>query len=152
MNMPMVVKIEYIVLSSFSYFFLVFESSTMIIMYPCNPPVFAIITNTGTNYDSFLVTMVSLGSPADRVSILRALSATVSLGPDVDLETIGRSRKVRHPFFKRKHFMLCWCYKEQSRTSRQLVVFSVSTVRRLSNIIKSPKYLLFINFFTVREK
>ena len=129
----MVVKIEYIVLSSFFFFFLVFESSTMIAMYPCNPPVFAtIITNTGTNYDYFLVTMVSLGSPADRVSILRALSATVSLGPDVDLETIGRSRKVRHPFFKRKHFMLCWCYKEQSRTSRELVVFSVFSVRGLS--------------------
>ncbi|CAN0471531.1 unnamed protein product [Ascophyllum nodosum] len=36
---------------------------------------------------------VPLPSPADRVSILRALSATVSLGPNVGLETIGRSRK-----------------------------------------------------------
>ncbi|CAN0444338.1 unnamed protein product [Ascophyllum nodosum] len=36
---------------------------------------------------------VPLPSPADRVSILRALSTTVSLGPDVDFETIGQSRK-----------------------------------------------------------
>ncbi|CAN0408050.1 unnamed protein product [Ascophyllum nodosum] len=35
---------------------------------------------------------VPLPSPADRV-ILTALSATVWLGPDVDLETLGRSRK-----------------------------------------------------------
>ena len=90
--------------------------------------------------------MVSLGSPADRVSILRALSATVSLGPNVGLETIGRSRKVRHPFFKKKHFMLCWCYKEQSRTSRELIVVSVFGVSGLSNIIESAKYLLFVNF------
>ncbi|CAM9338400.1 unnamed protein product, partial [Hapterophycus canaliculatus] len=32
---------------------------------------------------------VPLPSAADRVSILKALSATVSLGPDVDLEAIG---------------------------------------------------------------
>lgn len=36
----------------------------------------------------------SVCSPADRVSILKALSASVSLGPDVDLEAVGNSSKV----------------------------------------------------------
>lgn len=33
-------------------------------------------------------------SAADRVSILKALSASVSLGPDVDLDAVGKSSKV----------------------------------------------------------
>ncbi|CAM9797965.1 unnamed protein product [Choristocarpus tenellus] len=36
---------------------------------------------------------VPLPSPEDRVSILKALSTTVSLGPDVDLDAIGRNSK-----------------------------------------------------------
>ncbi|CAN0218710.1 unnamed protein product [Ectocarpus sp. 8 AP-2014] len=37
---------------------------------------------------------VPLPSASDRVSILKALSATVSLGPDVDLHAVGHSPKV----------------------------------------------------------
>ena len=65
--------------------------------------------------------MVSLGSPADRV-ILRALLATVSQGPDVDFETVGRSRKVRFVTLSKEDkipnaiLVLQRAVKNQSRT------------------------------------
>ena len=65
--------------------------------------------------------MVSLGSPADRV-ILRALSVTVSLEPDADMETVGRSRKVRSATLSKKKkipntiLVLQRSVKNQSRT------------------------------------
>ncbi|CAN0037482.1 unnamed protein product [Ascophyllum nodosum] len=65
---------------------------------------------------------VPLPSPADRV-ILRALSATVSLEPDVDMETVGRSRKIRRrvsaePIWRRYCERRGWMCCDDSRTTR----------------------------------
>lgn len=72
-------------------------------------------------------------SAADRVSILKALAAKVSLGSDVDLEAIGNSPKVKETinnfqFFFFHHCEPCWRYNQVLTTGIRQVTGSYRQV------------------------
>lgn len=62
---------------------------------------------------------LSICSAADRVSILKALSSSVSLGPDVDLDAVGNSPKVSGRMVPNVVHRLMCCIMHRALLSRQ---------------------------------